>query len=145
MSCFCTGMKIELDKIDPKFEPPSIPVKYKDDFFYSITQRFFDSTLLNDENQTKGWFVLKDEKDLNTFCFDVWLYITKHSKRDVTLTEIKRKVFLYHVGNILLASNPDMNLQSFNRRVKSKNPITKDEFQELKNRRDTYCLSTYLY
>lgn len=144
MDCFCHGMKIELDRIDPKFEPPSVPVKIRDDFFYSITRRLFDCTLLNDENTVKGWFVLKDDRDLNTFCFDVWLYVTKNSKREVSLIEIKRKVLLYHVGNILLSSNPGMTLQNFNRRIKSKTPVTKDEFQELKNRRETYCLSTYL-
>jgi hypothetical protein len=137
------GMRIHLDKIDQNFEPPAIPVRIKDDMFYSITKRLFDNTLLQDENTIKGWFILKNDKDLNTFCFDIWIFLTRSMGKNITLTQLKRKVLLYHVGSILLRSNQNMTLESFNRRLITKTPVTKDEFQELKNNVDIYSLSTY--
>lgn len=136
-------MRIHLDKIDSKFEPPTIPVRIKDDMFYSITKRLFDNTLLQDENTIKGWFILKNDRDLNTFCFDIWIFLTRSMGKNISLTQLKRKVLLYHVGSILLRSNSNMTLESFNRRLITKTPITKDEFQELKNNIDVYSLSTY--
>ena len=136
-------MRIHLDKIDSKFEPPTIPVRIKDDMFYSITKRLFHNTLLQDENTIKGWFILKNDRDLNTFCFDIWIFLTRSMGKNISLTQLKRKVLLYHVGSILLRSNSNMTLESFNRRLITKTPIAKDEFQELKNNVDIYSLSTY--